>query len=117
MCIKNEILKFIKNNTNSNISIEEEISDNLSIKDTIKDESINILESVIIKESSIDLYNIIKNNLNELEYLIIKMTFGIRCREYKQKEIAKILDIPQYKVSRVKSRSLLKLRDYINNLN
>ena len=39
------------------------------------------------------------------------MSYGIGCREYKQKEMAKILHIPQYKISRIKNRLL---KDGIN---
>jgi len=48
--------------------------------------------------------------LDDIERKIIKMSFGIGCREYKQKEIANILNIPQYKVSRIKKRVLERLK-------
>lgn len=116
ICIKNEILKYMKKNQNTDISLEETIYDEITIEDTIQDKSINILESIIINESVIDLNNILKENLSDFEYSIIKMTFGIGCKEYKQKEISEILNIPQYKVSRIKNRLLIRLRDCINNL-
>lgn len=55
--------------------------------------------------------------LNDMENKIVKMSFGIGCREYKQREIAYILGIPQYKISRIKNRSLKRLRNCINSKN
>ena len=52
-----------------------------------------------------------------MENKIVKMSFGIGCREYKQREIAYILGIPQYKISRIKNRSLKRLRNCINSKN
>lgn len=38
----------------------------------------------------------------EIEKKVIEMIFGIKGKQYKQIEISDILNIPQYKVSRIK---------------
>ena len=66
-------------------------------------------------ESCSLLHEIINNKLSDIEKKIIKMYYGIGGREYKQKEIAEILNIKQYTVSRIKNKTIDKLRKYINN--
>lgn len=114
ICIKNEVLKYIKKNEKKYISIEEKVNDDLCIEDTIEDENCNIIETIIINETNEELYEILDKNLNDMERQIIKMSYGIGCREYKQREIADILNIQQYKVSRIKNRLLKYLKDCIN---
>lgn len=114
ICIKNEVLKYIKKNEKKYISIEEKVNDDLCIEDTIEDENCNIIENIIINETNEELYEILDKNLNDMERQIIKMSYGIGCREYKQREIADILNIQQYKVSRIKNRLLKYLKDCIN---
>ena len=43
------------------------------------------------------------------------MLYGIDSKVYKQNEISEILNIPQYKVSRIKIRLLKRIKDCINN--
>ena len=113
VCIKNEILKYLKKNTNNYISLEKEIFDDITIEETIKTNDEEIIETIILKETNKKIYDIINNELNEIETKIIKMSFGLGNKQYKQTEIEKILNIPQYKISRIKNRTLRKIRDLI----
>lgn len=115
VCIKNEILKFLMKNNKNNISLDEYISEDITIKDIIADENCNIIEEIMFDELCSLLHEIINNKLSDIEKKIIKMYYGIGCREYKQKEIADILNIKQYTVSRIKNKAIDKLRKYINN--
>ena len=99
VCIKNEILKFIYKGS-YNDSLQVEICDDVVLEDTIRDENVNIEEKIIF---------------NENERKIIKMLYGIDSKVYKQNEISEILNIPQYKVSRIKIRLLKRIKDCINN--
>lgn len=63
-----------------------------------------------------ELYELLNNKLNDIELKIIKMSYGLGCRQYKQKEIANILNVPQYKISRIKNKALHKLKNNINDI-
>ena len=110
VCIKNEILKYIKKNEKKYISLEDKLFDDIRIEDTIIDDDNSIIEKIILKETNNELYTILDTKLDDIERKIIKMSFGIGFREYKQKEITNILNIPQYKVSRIKKRVLERLK-------
>lgn len=102
-------------NSKNNISLDEYISEDITIKDTIVDENCNIIEEILFDESCSLLHEIINNKLSDVEKKVINMYYGIGCREYKQKKIADILNIKQYTVSRIKHKVIDKLRKYINN--
>mgnify|MGYP004664904005 CR=1 FL=1 len=93
VCIKNEILKFIYKGS-YNDSLQVEICDDVVLEDTIRDENVNIEEKIIFNENNQELHYILDNYLNE---------------------ISEILNIPQYKVSRIKIRLLKRIKDCINN--
>ena len=114
VCIKNEILKFIYKGS-YNDSLQVEICDDAVLEDTIRDENVNIEEKIIFNENNQELHYILNNYLNESERKIIKMLYGIDSKVYKQNEISEILNIPQYKVSRIKIRLLKRIKDCINN--
>ena len=88
----------------------------ISIEDIIIDETVNIEEMILLQETNEILYQIIAENFDTVEQHIIKMLYGLGCREYSQIEISKILNIPQYQVSRIKYRLLKRLKKYIGNL-
>lgn len=117
VCIKNEILKYLKKNEKKYISLEDKIFDEIKIEDTLIDNDTNVIEKIILNETNDELYKLLDEELNDMENKIVKMSFGIGCREYKQREIAYILGIPQYKISRIKNRSLKRLRNCINSKN
>ena len=85
------------------------------MEDTIRDENVNIEEEIIFNENNQELHYILDNYLNENERKIIKMLYGIDSKVYKQNEISEILNIPQYKVSRIKIRLLKRIKNCINN--
>ena len=64
-------------------------------------------------ESCSLLHEIINNKLSNIEKKVIKMYYGIGCKEYRQKEIEDILNIKQYTVSRIKNKALDKIKKYI----
>ena len=112
VCIKNEILKYLKKDGERCFSLEDKIYDEIRIEDTISDNEKSPIEKIIIKETKTEIYRIINSELNALEKQIIKMFFGIGCKKYKQKEIADILKIPQYKISRIKDNALKHIRKF-----
>lgn len=118
VCIKNEILRYLKKNSqnNNNISFDDKIYDEIRVEDTLTTDEEPIIEKIEAKELTTETGEIIETRLNKLERKIIKMSFGINCHEYKQKEISQILDIPQYKISRIKSRALKIIRKQLDML-
>ena len=115
ICIKNEILKFLRKNNEYHISLDDTIYDEIKIIDTISSKEIAPIENIIIKETESEMKRIINDELDENERKIIKMVFGIECRKYKQKEIADILKIPQYKISRIKDKALKHIKRLLIN--
>ena len=117
ICIKNEILRYIKKNNIFCISLEEKIYDDILLEDTIEDKNVNIIETIVLNETNQELYDILNNKLNDIERKIIKWSFGIGCKTYKQVEIVKMLNIPQYKISRIKKKALMKIKKCISEIN
>lgn len=113
VCIKNEILKYIKKNNTYCISLDTEICDDVIFKDMIIDKNANIEEIIIRTESNKILEKILNEELTDIERKIIRMIYGIDYPKYKQMEISQILDIPQYKLSKIKNDLLVKIRNYI----
>ncbi|MBR1376695.1 MAG: sigma-70 family RNA polymerase sigma factor [Bacilli bacterium] len=117
-CIKNEILKYIKSNQNKkyDISLDEQIYDNLILEETIADNSIeNAIDTIIIEESNKELYRVLNDELTDDEKIIVKKLYGLGCEQYKQTEVAKKLNIPQYKISRIRDRLFKKVKKYLRN--
>lgn len=86
--------------------MEEQIINNLKLVNfVIKNESLEILRTIL------------NNELSDDERTIIKMLYGIDCPKYKQREISQMLNIPQYKISRIKISLLTRIKDCINNQN
>lgn len=88
LTLKNEYL-------NKSLSIEQEFEENLTIKDIIKDETINNNPYTYIEE--VQLYNKLikfKNNLPLRQSLI----FELRFNGFKYREISILLDIPMSSV-------------------
>lgn len=112
-CIKNEILKYIKKNETNYISLEETVYDDIRVEDTIEDERIKPNISGIINDESKDEMS------SQLQYflgsdeIVIRMLYVIGCKNYKQKEIEKILNILQYKISRIKNKALKEMKNFI----
>lgn len=125
-CIENEILMTLRANKKlkANRSLYEPISydkdgNEVSLIDilSLDEESVlNIVECGIIKEK---LIKIVRSQLTDREYEIICLRFGLNNEEsLTQREVAKNYKISRSYVSRIETKALLKLRDYMtkNNL-
>ena len=90
----------------------------ITLVDVLKEQNIEIIENVYLKDNINLLRNYIKV-LNEREKLIIIMRYGLLgVKEQTQKEIAKKLKISRSYVSRIEKRALVKmLREFLKNQN
>ncbi len=113
ICIKNEILRYLKKNEKKCLSLEDTIYDEIKIIDTLSNNDFSTIENIIFKEEQDEVKNLLNVELDDIERKILKMTFGIECNELKQKEISDIIGLPQYKISRIKNKALKHLKNII----
>ncbi len=115
-CIENEILMHIRSNKNkrnfssldSSIGLDKDGND-IKLLDIVKDDSKEILDTLILDESVKKLNKALKL-LTEREYDIISRRYGLANKSSQtQKEIAKEMNISRSYVSRIEKRALMKL--------
>lgn len=115
-CIENEILMHIRSNKNkknvgslnSSIGLDKDGND-IKLIDIVKDESVGVLDSLILDESISKLNKALKL-LSKREYEIISRRYGINQQSAEtQKEIAQKMKISRSYVSRIEKRALMKL--------
>lgn len=117
-CIENEILMTLRVNkkNKNNVSLSEPVGtdrdgNELTLIDLIsleKDSVINDVETKILIEKLMEL---IKNCLNEREYQIIKMRYGLdNTSTMTQKEVALLFNISRSYISRIEKRAIEKIR-------
>lgn len=109
-CIKNEILKYIKKLPKYNLGLDNEICEDTCLIDLIPDNNISIEEQIIQKEFSFSIRKLLED-LSYEEKIIILMYYGFLDKKYTQKEIGEYSNMPQYKVSRVISRVIDKIKE------
>lgn len=118
-CIYNEIImSFRKLNSGREIpefmklSLSTKVFDNIELQDTIVDD-LDVEETLIEKERYENLYAAI-SKLPEKEQLIINMYYGLNgYKETTQKDIAQLFNTTQSYISKIKLKSLKKLKDML----
>lgn len=119
-CIDNEILMTIRANKKNQVCVSlyqtigiDKEGNEITLIDTLYNED-NValkIEQQAIKDK---LMEIIKNVLNDREYQIICMRYGLCDKEIlPQREIAKKFGISRSYISRIEKKALLKLREYM----
>ncbi len=119
-CIENEILMFLRKNSNrkGEVSIDEPLNvdwdgNELLLSDVLsgdEDEAVHILEEEVDRQL---LQKAVKR-LSEREQLIISLRFGLDGkREQTQKEVADLLGISQSYISRLEKRIIARLKNEI----
>lgn len=120
-CIENEILMTMRTTKKhrSNVSLNEPIGvdkdgNELVIMDMLESDQ-NVIDDV---ENSImmeKLTQITKAALDEREYEIIKMRYGLEnCAALTQREVAKTFDISRSYVSRIEKKAIEKIKKSVN---
>lgn len=121
-CIENEILMLIRANKkhipvdslDEHIGLDKD-GNELSLVETIPDESENLFnraDTTILTEY---LDSIMKNNLSDREYFVIKYRYGFNNTPvYTQREVAKMLNISRSYISRIEKKALEIIRKNVN---
>ena len=117
-CIENEILMYIRANKKhrSVMSLNEPVGtdkdgNEITLMEILPSSDDSPFDSVESKIMSKKVLSILKKELDEREYKIICMRYGVCGSEtYTQLEVAKMLDISRSYVSRIEKKALTKLR-------
>ena len=121
-CIENEILMAIRSNKKhrvcvsltSSIGMDKE-GNEICLVDTLEEADGDVALKVERDACASELMRIVREVLDEREYTIIKYRYGLEDSEVlPQREIAKMLGISRSYISRIESRVLDKLREYIS---
>lgn len=117
-CIENEILMLLRANKkhNQTTSINETLGNDkdgneILLGDIIPDTENDVIEDVENKIINKELYKVLKETLNNREYQIICLRYGIGGNEpLTQREIAQKLNISRSYISRLETKAISELR-------
>ena len=120
-CIENELLMAIRSNKKHKVCISlsapigvDKEGNEISLVDTLEEPDMDVAATVEREECAEELHAILKKVLDDREYKIIRYRYGLDGAEVlPQREIAKMLGISRSYISRIESRVLEKLREYI----
>lgn len=122
-CIENELLMMLRKEKKCSreISLYEPIGtdkegNEINYFDIAESNNSEILDNIIKEEDISHLQSCIYSELNDREYRIISMRYGLNRYNlsYTQKEVANKLNISRSYVSRIEKRALLKLKRALN---
>ncbi|MBE6797321.1 MAG: RNA polymerase sporulation sigma factor SigE [Ruminococcaceae bacterium] len=121
-CIENEILMYLRKNSNlkNEISIDEPLNvdwdgNELLLSDVLGTDSDDICIGIELEDEK-NLLNKIISKLSRRERQIMQMRFGLNgYEEYTQKDVADTLGISQSYISRLEKRIIQKLKKQIEN--
>lgn len=120
-CIENEILMAIRSNKKHKVCVSltstigsDKDGNEITLMETLEEPEGDIALKAEKRESAETLREILKNVLDDREYTIIKYRYGLDGSDVlPQREIAKKLGISRSYISRIETKVLNKLRDYI----
>ncbi len=120
-CIDNEILMVMRNSkkTSKEVSLEEPIGvdkegNEISFMDIVGSSEEEISENMEIKEQIKKMYNFISKDLSEREKKVIIYRYGLCGKAaLTQKELANILGISRSYVSRIEKKALQKMNKFL----
>ncbi len=120
-CIENEILMAIRAGKKhkacvslfSSIGMDKD-GNEICLADTLEEDAVDVATKVEKDECAKELRQILKKVLDEREYKIIRYRYGLDGAEaLPQREIAKMLGISRSYISRIESRALAKMKEYL----
>ena len=120
-CIENEILMAIRANKkhkgcvslSSSIGVDKE-GNEIALVDTLEEADMDVAAKVEKAECAKELRAILKKVLDDREYKIIRYRYGLEGADVlPQREIAKMLGISRSYISRIESRALEKMKEYL----
>lgn len=118
-CIENEILMLIRANKKnahvlslSGVVGSDKDGNELTLLDVLPDDSEPLVNQVEKKTENKILGDIVRKCLNEREYTVIKLRFGLDgAIPLAQREVAKLLKISRSYISRIEKRAVEKIRE------
>ena len=124
-CIENEILMAIRANKKHKVCVSlsssvgtDKDGNEISLVDTLEGSDMDVAQKVEREECAKELREILKRVLDEREYKIICYRYGLEgMTVLPQREIAKLLSISRSYISRIESRALEKMREYLTQNN
>ena len=120
-CIENEILMAIRAGKKhkacvslfSSIGMDKD-GNEICLADTLEENAVDVATKVEKDECAKELRQILKKVLDERDYKIIRYRYGLDGAEaLPQREIAKMLGISRSYISRIESRALAKMKEYL----
>lgn len=117
ICIRNEILMYLRKNKNNykNVSLNK-MFNNVKLEYFLSDGKEDILDSLINAEVRSNLFKAINEVLTDREKIVIVMSFGLDGIKHKPSEIENIIQTSQAQVSRIKKKALFKLQQELNDI-
>lgn len=120
-CIENEILMYLRRicKIKTEISLDEPLNIDWDGNELLLSDILGTEEDTVFKdmENEVDL-NLLEESikkLNQREYLIMKLRFGLRgSKSFTQKEVADMLGISQSYISRLEKKILTRLKKEIS---
>lgn len=120
-CIENEILMAIRSNKKHKacVSITSTIGadkdgNEITLMDTLEEPEGDIALKAEKEETARELRSILKKLLTKREYTIIKYRYGLEnCEILPQREIAKMLGISRSYISRIETKVLSRIKEYL----
>ena len=116
-CIENEILMVLRSNSKhkNDVSLSDPVGtdkdgNELALMDLLFDEEDKVFSQVDRSIEEERLIDFLRTNLEDREYKIICLRYGIRGKSYAQREVAKKLKISRSYVSRIEKKAIVKLR-------
>ena len=118
-CIKNEIIKCFKIKTRKKryniygeVSLDNEYADGVNLYEVIPNE-IDIEKEVIRKIRYEEVVKLMYKMKNKKSIEVLKMYYGIGCKEMSLNEIAKKMGVSHTRVSALKKLGLMKLKKMV----
>lgn len=120
-CIENEILMAIRSNKKHKVCVSitsaigsDKEGNEITLMDTLEEPNGDVALKQEKEESAKELRAILKKVLTPREYTIVKYRYGLEdCEVLPQREIAKMLGISRSYISRIETKVLERLRNYI----
>ena len=117
-CVENEILMLLRasKKLSKEVSLFEPIGvdkdgESVSLVDIIEMENKETVDTMILKQDVMELYEAFESCLSDTEKTVIRMRYGLyRGKEHTQREIAQQLGISRSYVSRIEKRAIEKIR-------
>lgn len=117
-CIENEILMLLRSNKKHSreVSLSDSVGtdkdgNELTLMDLIPDDKEPLVEQIEIKTQNRKFLEIVKKCLNQREFTVIKLRYGLEgVQPIPQREVARLLKISRSYISRIEKKAVEKIK-------